>query len=146
MAKCFCTRQPVGESWMGLVCQLLSQNWSTAAWYVTGLPTQCGGRLVMFAGVCRLYTHGASFVPLGRHLVDTKINMSTTGCLQLWKTWKISGFFHSGKLREIWNILWKFLKIRWYVLVTQSETRNKLSIGWLGDTVTGVGGASHHAA
>jgi len=54
-------------------------------------------------------------------------------------------FFNSGKLREIWNTLRKFLKIRWYVSVTQSETHNKPSIDWLCDTLTGAGGAGHHA-
>ena len=61
------------------------------------------------------------------------------------KPGQLRDFFNSGKLWKIWNILWKFLKIRWYVSVTQSETHNKPSIDWLCDTLTGVGGAGHHA-
>ena len=60
------------------------------------------------------------------------------GCLQLWKT---SKFVNSGKLREF---------IICYMIVSLGHQVvciivSNSSVNWLGDTVTGVDGASHHA-
>jgi len=56
---------------------------------------------------------------------------------QLWKTWKSQEFFNSGKLREF--------KIYSGNLSDVCIIVSKSTLNWLGGTVTGVDGASHHA-
>jgi len=76
----------------------------------TTITSDCDGWFQLVNLWLILYSHHSkSQWPLQHKDRDTQ---PITGCLQLWKTWKTQGFFSSGKLMEIWNTFWKFLKIR----------------------------------
>jgi len=71
-----------------------------------------------------------SWVDLG---TAVRVHSPYSGCLQLWKTWKSQGICYSGKLRE-------FKMYSDVCIIVINSTLN-----WLGGTVTGVDGASHHS-